>query len=100
MPDMPVQPCTAVYTRKRQCLAHLCPKQMKQLQAAEFEAGRLLSVWHPDHGFVDKAGYRSPSWSKGPLRAFLPEGYPVSVTEDYASESLFHELHCMQRSCV
>jgi len=73
---------------------------MMQLQAAEFEAGHLLSVWRPDHGFVDKAGYRSPSWSKGPLRAFLPEGYPTSVTEDYASESLFHELHCMQRSCV
>ena len=55
------------------------------MQAAEFEAGKLVSVWYNDRGFVDKSGYRSPAWSKGPIGAFLPEGYPASVTSDYAS---------------
>ena len=55
------------------------------MQAAEFEAGKLVFVWYNDRGFVDKSGYRSPAWSKGPIRAFLPEGYPASVTSDYAS---------------
>ena len=55
------------------------------MQAAEFEAGRLVSIWHPQRGFVDKQGYRPSYGSKGPLRAFLPEGFPDSVTADYAS---------------
>ena len=57
----------------------------RKIQAAEYAGGRLVSVLERDGVFHDKSVTPAQLWTRGPLRAFLPEGYPASVTDDYAS---------------
>ena len=57
----------------------------QQVQAAESLDGRVVSVLYKDGAVQDKPGMHIHLWEKGPMKAFLPEGYPASVTADYAS---------------
>lgn len=57
----------------------------QQVQAAESSDGRVVSILYKDGLFHDKPAMRERLWAKGPMKAFLPEGYPGSVTADYAS---------------
>ena len=54
------------------------------MQFAEYKAGRLFCTWHSDRGFTKTRGQQSRPWGGSLLQAFLPEGYPDSVTADYA----------------
>ena len=57
----------------------------RTVQAAEAAAGQIVSVLYDDGVFRDKRPNQTHVWSRKLLLAFLPEGYPHSVTEDYAS---------------
>lgn len=57
----------------------------QHVQAAESFTGRVVSVMDKDGVFRDKPVMQNQLWAKGPMKAFLPEGYPHSVTADYAS---------------
>ena len=57
----------------------------QQVQAAESMDGRLVSILYKNGAFQDKPGMHIHLWAQGPMKAFLPEGYPDSVTADYAS---------------
>lgn len=53
--------------------------------AAESSDGRVVSVMYNDGAFHAKPAMPGHAWAKEPMKAFLPEGYPHSVTADYAS---------------
>ena len=59
----------------------------QHVQAAESSDGRVVSIMYKDGVFRDKPAMQNHFWAKGPMKAFLPEGYPHSVTADYASTS-------------
>lgn len=40
---------------------------------------------YKDGAIRDKPAVYNQLWAKEPMKAFLPEGYPHSVTADYAS---------------
>ena len=61
----------------------------RKVQAAEYAGGKLVSVLEKDSVFRDKPVTPARLWTRGPLRAFLPEGYPASVTDDYASMCVY-----------
>lgn len=56
-----------------------------QVQAAESSDGRVVSILYRDGTIHDKPPMHKQLWATGPMQAFLPEGYPNSVTADYAS---------------
>ena len=57
----------------------------QHVQAAEALTGRVVSIMYSDGVFRDRPVMQNQLWAKGPMKAFLPEGYPHSVTSDYAS---------------
>ena len=57
----------------------------QHVQAAESLTGGVVSIMYKDGVFRDKPAVQDQPWAKGPMKAFLPEGYPHSVTADYAS---------------
>lgn len=61
----------------------------QDVQAVESFTGRVVSVMDKDGVFRDKTAVQNQLWAKGPMKAFLPEGYPYSVTADYASTYTF-----------
>ena len=64
----------------------------QQVQAAECLDGRLVSILYKNGAFQDKPGMHKHLWAQGPMKAFLPEGYPDSVTADYASTHISIDL--------
>lgn len=67
----------------------------QQVQAAESSDGRVVSILYKDGLFHDKPAMRERLWAKGPMKAFLPEGYPGSVTADYASFQLWDSIQAV-----
>lgn len=53
------------------------------MQAAEYIAGQQAFLWRQDWKRLDKRSRQQQQTVL--LKAFLPEGYPDSVTSDYAS---------------
>lgn len=64
----------------------------QQVHAAESSDGRVVSILYKDGLFHDKPAVHKRLWAKVPMKAFLPEGYPGSVTADYASTEISTEL--------
>ncbi|KAL3158045.1 hypothetical protein ABBQ32_011654 [Trebouxia sp. C0010 RCD-2024] len=67
----------------------------QQVHAAESSDGRVVSILYKDGLFHDKPAVHKRLWAKVPMKAFLPEGYPGSVTADYASFQLWDSIQAV-----
>ena len=70
--------------------------------AVEFEGDRQVARWQRSHkGRVNivRNGSRSKAaWTRVVAAAFLPDGYPTSVTDDYLAFQVWDSLQALCRS--